>query len=102
MILLDTDDVAAAIIFSTLNTTRARTDLIRRLAMVRIADADIAQALARLLKRFDACTLIRNEFNHCVYNLNERGEITHTQVMRVQERRGALSLGETRRWTRRA
>jgi len=96
MILLDTDDVAAAIIFSTLNTTRARVDLIRRLAMVRITDADIAQALARLLKRFDACTLIRNEFNHCVYNLNERGEITHTQVMRVQERRGALSLGETR------
>jgi hypothetical protein len=96
MILLDTDEVSAAIVFSTLNTTRARVDLIRRLAMVRITDPVVAQTLTRLLKRFDAYTQIRNEFNHCVYSLNEFGEITHTQLMRVQERKSALSLGEMR------
>jgi hypothetical protein len=93
MVLLDTDDVSAAIVFSTLNTTRARIDLIRRLATVKITDPSVALGLTRLIKRFDACTSIRNEYNHCVYSLNDRGEITHTQAMRVQEHKGALSIG---------
>ncbi len=96
MILLQIDEVSAAIIFATLNTTRARIDLIRRLAKVKIADAAVAQGLSRLLRRFDACTQIRNEFNHCVYTLNEKGEITHTQALRLQETRNSLSLGTLR------
>jgi hypothetical protein len=96
MILLETDDVSAAIVFSTLNTTRARIDLVRRLATVKVADPAISQSLTRLLKRFDACTQVRNELNHCVYTLNAKGEITHTQALKVQESKGALSLGAVR------
>jgi hypothetical protein len=96
MILLETDEVSAAIVFATLNTTRARMDLIRRLATVKISDPAIAQTLTRIIRRFDACTNVRNELNHCVFTLNSRGEITHTQTMRVEERKGALSLGAVR------
>jgi hypothetical protein len=96
MLLLDTDDLRAAIVFSGLNTTRARIDLIRRLAIVTISDPAIAQTLTRLMKKFDLCTQIRNEFNHCVYDLNEHGEITDTRSMRVEERRNALSVGASR------
>jgi DNA integrity scanning protein DisA with diadenylate cyclase activity len=96
MLLLDTDEVSAAIVFTTLNTTRARLELVRRLATVKLRDPAAAQGLARLIKRFDACTRVRNEFNHCVYSLNEKGEIVGTQLMRVQEERGRLSLGQTR------
>ena len=39
---------------------------------------------------------MRNEFNHCMYVLDERGEITHTNHMRVQEVKGRLQLGIVR------
>lgn len=96
MLLLETDEVSAAVTFSTLNTTRARLDLVRRLAAVKLRDPAAAQTLARLMKRFDACTRMRNEFNHCVYSLNDRGEIVSTQLMRVQEERGRLNIGTVR------
>jgi hypothetical protein len=96
MILLRVDDVSAALVFTSLNTTRARLDLVRRLASLKIRDEAVASSLSRLLRRFDACTKVRNEFNHCVYNLDERGEIVTTHIMRIQEGQGRLSLGSTR------
>ena len=96
MVLLDVDDVSAALVFTSLNTTRARVDLVRRLASIKIRDRAIAQTFTRLLRRFDTCTRVRNEFNHCVYNFDEKGEIVTTHIMRVQESRGQLSLGATR------
>ena len=96
MILLRVDDVSAALVFTSLNTTRARLDLVRRLASLKIRDEAVASSLSRLLRRFDACTKVRNEFNHCVYNLDERGEIVTTHIMRIQEGQGRLSLGLTR------
>jgi hypothetical protein len=97
MILLETDQNSAAIVFSTLNTTRARLDLIQRLAKVKISDPAIQSTLADLIDRFNSCTRIRNEFNHCIYNVNENGEITHTHTMRLHEVRGRLRFGERRR-----
>ncbi len=96
MILLRVDDVSAALVFTSLNTTRARLDLVRRLASLKIRDQAIASSLTRLLRRFDACTKVRNEFNHCVYDLDARGEIVTTHIMRIQEGQGQLSLGSTR------
>jgi hypothetical protein len=96
MVLLDVEEVDAAIVFSTLNTTRARLDLVRRLAMVKIRDPATAQVLKRLIKRFEAGTRLRNEFNHCMYTLNAQGEITHTHLMRPHEEGGRLTLGDLR------
>jgi hypothetical protein len=96
MILLDTDEVTAAVVFSTLNTTRARLDLITRLAALKVTDRIAAQGLARLVKRFDAGTRVRNEFGHCTYTIDEAGRITHTHAMRVQQAGGRLSFGEAR------
>jgi hypothetical protein len=94
MLLLNTDQAAAAVVFATLNTTRARLDLIQRLARLRISDAAIEKALARLIDRFNDCTRIRNEFNHCMYSVDSRGEITHTQSLRIVETRTRLQFGE--------
>ena len=96
MLLLRTDQTAAALVFATLNTTRARLDLVQRLAKATITDRALLRALNRLIDRFNECTRVRNEFNHCMYTLNERGEITHTQSMRIQETRTGMKLGLTR------
>lgn len=96
MLLLETDKMSAAIVFATLNTTRARLDLIQRLARAKIADREMRDAVDRLLERFARCTRERNEFNHCMYAVNQRGEITHTQTLRVRETRSGIRMGETR------
>jgi hypothetical protein len=96
MILLDTDEATAAIVFVTLNTTRARLDLIHRLAALKISDPAVARPLEGLIKEFNNCTRLRNEFNHCMYVLNDNGEITHMQSMRIQEGRGRIAFGDTR------
>jgi hypothetical protein len=96
MLLLDTDEVSAAIVFATLNTTRARLDLVQRLAKAKVADKDLARQLDAIIRRFNECTRVRNEFNHCLYSLNDRGEITHTHSMRITESKGRMQLGSVR------
>ncbi|WP_202396168.1 hypothetical protein [Stappia sediminis] len=93
-ILLDSDEISAAIVFTTLNTTRARLDLIDRLAKVKIQDEDVAADLQRLIKRFNKASRTRNEFNHCLYMLGPEGDITHTQTLKLLEVRGQLKWGE--------
>lgn len=96
MILLDTDEATAAVVFTTLNTTRARLDLIQRLAGLKISDLATARALNSLIRRFTSCTRLRNEFNHCMYTVNDEGEITHMHAMRIEEGRGRFQFGSVR------
>lgn len=97
MLLMQTDQTSATIVFATLNTTRARIDLIQRLAKAKITDRAIAKELDSLIKRFNDATKIRNEFNHCTFAINERGEITHTYTLRIQEFKDRLQLGTLRK-----
>lgn len=96
MLLLKCDDLSATIVFGTLNTTRARLDLIQRLAKVRIKDHDVETALEKLIERFNDCTRVRNEFNHCMYTVDRHGVITHTQSIKITEVRRRLRLGSVR------
>lgn len=94
MILLKTDQESAALAFATLNTTRARLDLIQRLARITIKDKALDKTLAKIIERFNETTQIRNEFNHCMYIVDAQGQITHTQSMRIVQTRDNLQFGE--------
>jgi hypothetical protein len=96
MLLLKTDQTSAAIVFATLNTTRARLDLIQRLAKVHVQDRELDKTLSDIIERFNDCTRIRNEFNHCMYMVDSRGEITHTHSIKIVETRKRLQFGEVR------
>jgi hypothetical protein len=96
MLLMETDQTSAMIAFGTLNTTRARIDLIQRLAKAKISDKATAKKLDTLIERFNDSTRVRNEFNHCIYTLNANGEISQTQSLRIQEVKGRLQLGTVR------
>lgn len=97
MLLLESDEISAAIVFGTLNTTRARLDLVQRLAAAKIAGQPVAKELDQLVARFSDCTRIRNEFNHCMYGIDEKGEIAHTHAMKIQETGGRLQIGALRK-----
>ena len=93
MLLLETDQSSAAIVFATLNTTRARLDLIQRLSKIKLKDEKLDKALSKLIDRFNRSTALRNEFNHCLYITDAAGQITHTQSMRIVESREHLQFG---------
>lgn len=94
MILMKTDQASAALTFATLNTTRARLDLIQRLAKIAIRDKNLDRALSKIIERFNESTKVRNEFNHCMYIVDASGQITHTQSMRIVQTRDSLQFGE--------
>lgn len=94
MLLLETDERSAAVVFATLNTTRARIDLVRRLALLKVGDATTRNELDRVIERFNEASRIRNEVLHAMYSVDEHGKITHTQTMRFVEKRGRVSFGE--------
>ena len=95
MLLLRTDETSAATVFVTLNTTRARLELVQRLAKVHVRDAAMSRRIASILKRFNEANRIRNEYNHSMYALDEHGAITHTRLLRFLEKRNRLELGHT-------
>lgn len=94
MVLLQTDEPSAAVVFSTLNTTRARLDLVSRLARIRIADPETRSALDEVIRHFNEANQIRNEFLHATYAVDGRGVITHTQTMRLIKKGRRTSFGD--------
>jgi len=96
MILMKTDQASAALTFATLNTTRARLDLIQRLAKITIKDKSLERSLSKIIDRFNETTHVRNEFNHCMYVVDAGGQITHTQSMRIVQTKSSLKFGETK------
>ena len=93
MLLLGTDERAAAIVFATLNTTRARLDLVQRLAKIAPLDKAVRGELNEIVERFSAATRLRNDLSHATFVIDADGEITHTQHMKVEESRGNLRFG---------
>jgi hypothetical protein len=94
MVLLQTDEPSAAIVFSTLDTTRARLDLVSRLARIKIADREIREELDQVVGLFNEANQVRNEFLHAMYTVDTKGAITHTQTMRAVEKNGRISIGQ--------
>lgn len=94
MLLLRSDEPSAAVVFSTLNTTRARLDLISRLAAIRIADREMREELDQVVKLFGEASQVRNEFLQAMYTVDAKGAITHTQTMHLVTKGGRIRFGE--------
>ena len=97
-ILLRSDRAGAILVFGTLNTTRARIDLLRRLARARLVrEPELLKETEGLLPAFENATRFRNDILHAmyVYDINEK-TIVETQAMRIDERRATVSYGKSR------
>lgn len=81
--LLKVEKEAAIVIFLTLNTTRARIDLVERLAKLRSTPPSDNKIILSLMGRLKKESKMRNKYNHCIYSFDEKGEISSTQLMRL-------------------
>lgn len=87
------DKDTAIIIFLTLNTTRARLDLVERLAKLdRTPKAEHTDVL-RVTRRFAKMAGLRNKYNHCIYSFDADGGSPKTIMMRISDRKDDIRYG---------
>ncbi len=90
-----TDIETATVIFLTLNTSRARMDLVNRLAKLeRVAKEEQNQILT-LTGRIQKIGRLRNRYNHCIYAFDSNAEVSHTILMRIADRKDGIKMGQT-------
>jgi len=90
-----TDKDSAVIIFLTLNSTRARIDLVERLAKLdRTPSAEKSATLA-LTNRVMKYSSLRNRFSHSIYAFDPETGTARTIMMRIADRKDAIKVGRS-------
>ncbi|MFT6605230.1 MAG: hypothetical protein ACJA2X_000406 [Halocynthiibacter sp.] len=84
----------ATVIFMTLNTTRARFDLVQRLSKRERMDQSERSQLISLTTRLQKIGHMRNRYNHCIYAFDDNSAVTHTILMRIADRKDAIKMGQ--------
>jgi hypothetical protein len=91
-----TKDVAM-VIFLTLSTTRARLELVDRLAKLPGTPPDQRKAILGLTARFHKEAPLRNKYNHCIYSFDPAEGTVSTILMRIADRKDDLRIGRADR-----
>ncbi|MDO6728050.1 hypothetical protein Q4544_14010 [Cognatishimia sp. 1_MG-2023] len=85
----------AVVIFLTLNTTRARVDMVDRLAKMAHVKSQMRDDILALTSRLTREAALRNKYNHCIYSFDPEGGQIQTIMMRIQDRRKDIRVGKT-------
>jgi len=88
------DKDVAVVIFLTLNTTRARVDMVNRLAKMDRCPADQRQAVLKLTTALMREAALRNRYNHCIYSFDPEDGRIQTIRMRIQDRKHDIQVGK--------
>lgn len=92
--LAEVDKETATIIFLTLNTTRARVDLVERLAKMARTPSPVRKDVLDVTRKMMAEAKLRNKYNHCIYSFDDTGDNVSTLLMRVSETGDQLRYGK--------
>jgi len=88
------DKEVAVVIFLTLNTSRARLDLVERLAKLPDVSADEREAVLSLSQEMSRLSSLRNRYNHCIYAFDPENGSTRTILMRIADRKSDIRMGQ--------
>jgi hypothetical protein len=88
------DKETAAIIFLTLNTPRARIDLVERLAKMAKTPGDCRGEILGVTRQLTQQAGLRNKFNHCIYSFDPESGRGMTQLMRIFESKDEIKYGK--------
>lgn len=92
----------AMVIFLTVNTSRARLELVERLAKLATTPAEQRNEVLGLTARFQKEAPLRNKFNHCIYSFDPAEGTVSTILMRIADRKDDLLIGRADRTDARA
>ncbi len=89
------DKETALVVFLTLNTTRARVDLVERLAKLDRVPAKQRRRVLELTGDFMKLSALRNRYSHSIYAFDPQGGTARTILMRIADRKDTIKVGET-------
>jgi len=89
-----TDKETAIVIFLTLNTTRARIDLVQRLSKLDRVPQEERDAVLDVTRTVQQLSGLRNRYNHCIYSFDNKSGDLSTIQMRVADRKNRIKVGE--------
>jgi hypothetical protein len=89
-----TNTESLLILFLTLNTTRARIDLVERLSKLSRVNADERSRILALTGRIKRQSALRNQYNHCIYAFDDAGGSPRAILMRIADRKDKLMMGQ--------
>ncbi|SPH24253.1 hypothetical protein DEA8626_03304 [Defluviimonas aquaemixtae] len=90
-----TDKETAVIIFLTLNTMRARVDLVERLAKLdRISPPERDRVLTAT-RKLVTLSVARNRYNHSLYAFDPETGGVRTILMRIADRKDEIKMGKS-------
>lgn len=92
--LMQTSKESAIVVFLTLNTTRARLDLIDRLAKMKSTDPETRIETLKITGRMKLESRLRNKYNHCIYSFDASGSRGSTQLMRIGDASDEIKYGK--------
>lgn len=88
------DKETAIIIFLTLNTTRARIELVERLAKMAKTPVACREAVLTVTDKLTRQAKLRNKYSHCIYSFDETGTHGSTQLMRIVDGKDNVKYGK--------
>lgn len=89
------DKETAVILFLTLNTMRARVDLVERLAKLERIPADQRQRILAATRRLVQLSAARNRYNHSIYAFDPESGHVRTILMRIADRKDEIRMGQS-------
>jgi hypothetical protein len=92
--LAETDKETAIVIFLTLNTTRARIELVERLAKLSKTPPDRRREILAITARLTHQAKLRNKYSHCIYSFDAAGQSASTQLMRIFDTKEEIRYGK--------
>ncbi|MFD2738699.1 hypothetical protein ACFSUD_03865 [Sulfitobacter aestuarii] len=93
--LAGTDKDTAVIIFLTLNTTRARIDLVERLAKMPRIPGEQRQRILALTGKVMKHSALRNRYSHSIYAFDPESGDARTILMRIADRKDDIKVGQS-------
>ena len=88
------DKETAIVIFLTLNTTRARFDLVDRLAKMGRIGGKGRDEILSFTAQMKEVLKHKNQYNHCLYSFDADGGNAKTIMMRIAETKHSIKFGK--------
>ena len=88
------DKETAIVVFLTLNTPRARIDLVERLAKMSRTSTQARNDILNVTRHLSKEAGLRNKFNHCIYSFDPESGRGVTQLMRIFEGKEEIKYGK--------
>jgi hypothetical protein len=88
------DKETAVVVFLTLNTGKARIELVERLAKMKSTKAECRRLVLAATERMTRQARLRNKYSHCIYDFDETGRHATTQLMRIFDAKDEIRYGK--------